>query len=267
MTICGILGNTLEEIATQKAGIIKPNSETIFVSQNDISDQVIEFTCKAKNNKIHKILLSDIENYSYDKDFQKFDYKNYKNVYINLKGKIQISNASIALECINIIKEKGFNINETLLKVGLKTVVHKARFEKICDTPLIVYDGCHNEDSVQSLINMVDMYYKNSSKTFIVSILKTKDFNTIFKELSIYKDSTFIFTSGNENKNFVSKEELLDTFKKYSNNSNLLALDLQDAIDYVFSSNNSDVNFIIGSFYIYGDVLNEIKKLKHQKTL
>lgn len=82
-----ILGNTLSEIAVQKAGIIKENSNTIFISQDDEVNKVIENTCKAKNNTLHLIKEQDISNYSYDENYQKFDYRNYKNVLVNLKGK------------------------------------------------------------------------------------------------------------------------------------------------------------------------------------
>lgn len=109
-----ILGNTLPEIAAQKAGIIKENSNTIFISQDNEVNRVIEDTCKAKNNTLHLIKEQDISNYSYDENYQKFDYKNYKNILVNLKGKKQIYNASICLKCMNILKDKGIQLTKTV---------------------------------------------------------------------------------------------------------------------------------------------------------
>ena len=58
--------------------MIKENSNTIFISQDDEVNKVIENTCKAKNNTLHLIKEQDISNYSYDENYQKFDYRNYK---------------------------------------------------------------------------------------------------------------------------------------------------------------------------------------------
>ena len=106
-----ILGNSLEEIAFQKAGIIKKNSNTIYISQNESVDKVIIDKCKSENNKLHMIHKEEVENYSYNKDFQTFDYKQYKNVKIKLKGKSQIYNASICLEAVEILKNK-YNLHK-----------------------------------------------------------------------------------------------------------------------------------------------------------
>ena len=90
-----ILGNTLPEIAYQKAGIIKENSNTVICNQESEVDNVFINECKRKNNILHIIKKTDISNYSFDNNFQYFDYKNYNNIIINLKGKVQVQNGSI----------------------------------------------------------------------------------------------------------------------------------------------------------------------------
>ena len=68
------------------------------------------------------------------KQLQKFDYKEFKNIEINLKGKVQTQNAVECLETIDILRGKGFKIPEEAIREGLKTVIHKARMEKINET-------------------------------------------------------------------------------------------------------------------------------------
>lgn len=99
------LGNSIEEIALQKAGIIKKNSKTVYICQENEADKVIIDKCKEENNKLYLINKKDVKNYSYNNEFQEFDYKDYKNVKVRLKGKTQIYNASICLEAVNILKE------------------------------------------------------------------------------------------------------------------------------------------------------------------
>lgn len=189
-----ILGNTIQEIAKTKAGIIKPNRDTIMYAQDGVTD-IIEEECKEKNNTLHFVDKNLIENYTFDKDLQKIDYKSHKDIEINLKGKCQILNAAIALECIDILKHKGFIIEEDAVKKGLRTVVHKARFETIYKEPQIIFDGGHNENAIKNFKKMVKQYYQNDKKIYIVSILKSKDYKTVIKLLTEEADGIFIFTS------------------------------------------------------------------------
>lgn len=107
-----ILGNTLSEIAYQKAGIIKRNSHTIIFEETSEIDNVFITQCRMKNNILHIIKKMDITNYFFDRNYQYFDYKNFKKTTINLKGKAQVRNASICLETFNILNELGI---QTLL--------------------------------------------------------------------------------------------------------------------------------------------------------
>ena len=257
-----ILGNTLEEIAEQKAGIIKENSETISVEQNETTvNEIIKNTCERKNNKLHLIKKEDISNYSYDNNFQKFDYKNYKNILINLKGEKQIYNASICLDCVEMLKNKSYEIDEKSVREALKTVIHKGRFETINENPLIIYDGAHNKPAIENLVNTINMYYKKEKKVYIISILKRKDYKTMLKILLKDEDGIFIFTDGNDKEKYEKKEELLRIAKENTSNKNLYAMDLKDAINLA-TTYKDKVTFIVGSFYIYGTVIDEILNKK-----
>ncbi|MDE5831011.1 MAG: hypothetical protein K2H53_05230 [Clostridia bacterium] len=189
-----ILGNTVEEIAKEKAGIIKENYDTVMCNVGNVTD-IIRKTCMEKNNTLHLVNQDSAENYSFDNKFQKFDYKNYKDLLINLKGKCQIKNSLLAIECAEILKSKGYEIGEEAIKSGLKTVIHKARFEILNEDPTVIFDGGHNEDAINNLKNTINTYYPNEKKIYIVSILKSKDYKTIVKLLAEDKKGIFIFTS------------------------------------------------------------------------
>lgn len=249
-----VLGDTLEQIATHKAGIIKKNSETIFVNQPEIID-VIKNKCSKENNKLHIIEKENIKNYSGNKEIQKFDYKQYKNIEINLKGKVQIYNAAECLEGIDILKEKGFNIPERAIYEGLKTVIHRARMEKIGNNPVIIFDGGHNENAIKNFKQNVEQYYKNEKKVYIISILKTKDHNTIVKELSDDKGAIFYFTNGVESKPYVPAEELAREAKKYINEDRIIIGNIENVIKEAKEKYGDRVIFVVGSFYVYKQVI------------
>lgn len=256
-----ILGSTLLEIAEQKAGIIKENSETIFTKSKDEEvNNKIKQTCLEKNNKLHIVDIKNIRNYTYNQEFQKFDYKNYKDIIINLKGEKQLINSSICIECIDILREKKYNISENALREGMKTVIHRGRFEIINQKPLMIFDGAHNEPAIENFTNSVEMYYRRQKKVYIISILKTKDYKMVLKNLLKDDKSIFIFTSGNDKERYLSKEELLETAEKTTQNKNLYAKTLEEAIDFVKEEYANNVIFFVGSFYIYGTVIDKLNR-------
>ena len=256
-----ILGSTLLEIAEQKAGIIKENSETIFTKSKDEEvNNKIKQTCLEKNNKLHIVDIKNIRNYTYNQEFQKFDYKNYKDIIINLKGEKQLINSSICIECIDILREKKYNISENALREGMKTVIHRGRFEIINQKPLMIFDGAHNEPAIENFTNSVEMYYRRQKKVYIISILKTKDYKMVLKNLLKDDKSIFIFTSGNDKERYLSKEELLETAEKITQNKNLYAKTLEEAIDFVKEEYANNVIFFVGSFYIYGTVIDKLNR-------
>ena len=258
-----ILGDTLEEIATQKAGIIKENSNTIIFENNKKVDDIFVRTCKDKNNKLCILRKYNIHNYNYDNQFQYFDYKNYKNIAINLKGMCQPHNAIISIKCMGILNDLGYKISENSIREGLSTVIHKARFEEIHKEPLIIYDGGHNEQAINNLKQSIKMYYKDYKKIYVISILMRKDYNKMLKMLlEDDANSTFIFTSGNDEKRYTPKQILYNTSKKYKKEEQqIYAKTLEAGIREVMNiKEKNTVTFVIGSFYIYGDVDKLIKE-------
>ena len=261
-----ILGNTLEEIAYQKAGIIKPNSHTVIFSQQTNIDNVFITECKKKNNTLHIIRNKDIKNYSFDNDFQQFDYKEFNSIIINLKGKVQIHNASLCVEVFNILNELGYHVDEKSIRNGLKTVVHKGRMEELNDSPIIIYDGAHNEPAIKNFQDMVKMYYENMKKVYIISILKRKDYKKMLKLIAEDKEAIFVVTSGNDPEIYASSDELYEYMKQFVNIDRIYKKSLNEAIEWAMKSGNDNVYFVIGSFYTYGtvvDIIRENEKIKN----
>lgn len=238
-----ILGKTIEEIAEKKAGIIKKNQDTIMCFKEKVTN-VIEEKCKKENNKLHIVKKEDITNYSFNEEYQKIDFKTHKNIEVNLKGECQIYNAAEALECVDILRQKGYKIEETEVKKGLKTVIHKARFETLSEKPRIIFDGGHNEDAINNLVKTINQYYDEKRKVFILSILKRKDYKKVIEILSKVENSVFIFTSGKTEEEYVTKEELYEEAKKYLKD-NIYKENLENAIRIAKDNYKEDIIMII----------------------
>ena len=175
----------------------------------------------------------------------------------------QPHNAIISIKCMGILNDLGYKISENSIREGLSTVIHKARFEEIHKEPLIIYDGGHNEQAINNLKQSIKMYYKDYKKIYVISILMRKDYNKMLKMLlEDDANSTFIFTSGNDEKRYTPKQILYNTAKKYKKEEQqIYAKTLEAGIREVMNiKEKNTVTFVIGSFYIYGDVDKLIKE-------
>ncbi|MCL2354300.1 MAG: Mur ligase family protein [Oscillospiraceae bacterium] len=258
-----ILGDSIEEIAANEAGIVKENSDTVAIYEQDITMNIIKKICKEKSNNLHIVRKEDISNYSTQDDFQVFDYKGYKDIKINLKGRFQTLNATEVLETINILKDKGFDIQNDAIYAGLSTVIHKARQEVLCKDPLIIFDGAHNEDAICVLKESIDLHYKNyAKKIFIISIINTKDYRTMIKNLCTDKNAIYIFTNGIDENMYVKNDELCAEATKYISEHNILAKELEDAIRFAKEEHENQLIFIAGSFYVYRRTLEILRVAK-----
>lgn len=247
-----VLGNTLEDIAKQKAGIIKENSETVYMEQTPNIDDIIKKTCKEKQNILHMVKQSEIKNQRFENDMEIFDYKQYHDIKVNLKGKKQIQNAALVLECCDILNKKGYFLSEEVIKNGLKSVIHKARFEIIHQNPTIIFDGGHNEQAIENLKETIELYYRNAKKIYVISVLKSKDYHNIIEDI-LDKENVYIFTDGNDKNLFTDKHLMYAYAQKLNDKAEIYEMDLKEAIQ--FCKEKTDyVSFAIGSFYVYSDI-------------
>lgn len=254
-----ILGDSIYKIAENKAGIIKENSDAIVLNNLELLP-IFEKVCKEKNTNLHIVDTDNITNYEKLDNLQKFDYKNFENIPVNLKGKIQITNACECLECIEILRNKGFNISDDAIYSGLSTVIHPARFETLLEKPEIIFDGGHNENAIENLKNNIKDYYSNKKRLYIISLLETKDFTTIIKQISDDKDAIFFFTNGNTSRPYVPGKKLCKIAQDYISMNRTFSGNLESAINLAKKLYYDRTIFIIGSFYIYKDVKDILEK-------
>ena len=262
-----ILGNNIVDIAKHKAGIIKNNSDVIYLRRENDKEvlDVIENKCKSTNSKLHLVTKEDCLDYKYDGNLQYFTYKNLKDIPVNLKGKKQIYNSTICLKAVEILREKGYKIENTIIINSLKNVIHRARFEKLLNNPETIYDGAHNKPAIENLIETIDQYYLDKEKVFVVSILGTKDYKTIIKMLvQKYNNDEFYFTDGVSDRKFIDSSELMKVAKENNENGIYNSGELVKTIEKVTKKyrNSNKIIFIIGSFYIYKEVVDTIDKIK-----
>lgn len=200
------LGNTIEEIATEKAGIIKD----IAISANQ--QQEVKNILINHSKKI--TFAQKAKNISYTLEKTTFDYKNYNNIEITMLGKYQVDNACLAIDVLDKLKEMGFNINN--VEKSLKNAQWACRFQVINKEPLIIVDGAHNPHGIKALKENVELYLRNKDTVFITGVLKDKDYNTIAEIMAPLGSK--IYTIQSQNTRALSAEEYAKAIRKYNKN-------------------------------------------------
>ncbi|HLC78943.1 MAG TPA: folylpolyglutamate synthase/dihydrofolate synthase family protein [archaeon] len=163
------LGDTIEKIATEKAGIIKPNSVTV-ISQNSAAKKTIEQICKEKKSNL-------IETHYFGMERGKFDLiapKNLKGVEISMNGKFQLENASLAASASIALSKNGTFVSEKSIRAGLKKALWRGRLEIARKKPLVILDAAHNPQGWQVLFEEIKNF-KFEKMIFVFGAMQDKD--------------------------------------------------------------------------------------------
>ena len=171
----GMLGNTIEEIAGQKAGIMKENTDVVFWNRDEAAAKVVKENCERTHSTLYVPDYEALKSVSIDLTGQTFDYKNYKNLYIPLVGSYQLENAAIALTAIEVLQKKGYGIEENHIYEGLREAGWIGRFEVISKEPVIIVDGSHNPPGMKATAESLKTHFPDQKITFIIGVMADKE--------------------------------------------------------------------------------------------
>lgn len=192
-----ILGDTLEKIAAQKAGIIKPYTPLVTGKIADEALGVIAETAQTNQAK----------HYQYGIDYQveileneRFNYKDDEIHLLNLEksllGLHQIDNAALAVKLTMVYAHKvGLSLSEEAIRVGLRRTFWPARMEEVSQAPLTLLDGAHNVHAMQRLLENLKNEFSGRKITILFSALVTKDITEMIKMLQTVDNSKLILTT------------------------------------------------------------------------
>ncbi len=181
-----VLGNTIEEIAFHKFGIIKHSCPVVStIQQPEIMSKLVEY-CKQSESQLIVADMSKVIDISNDGDITGFTYKK-DNYRLSQRGLFQIQNAIIAIEVINVIKQLGFRkIKNSEVANGILKTHWPARFDVVSKNPYIIVDGAHNPSGVDVLTESLEWYYPGEKFNIVIGVFKDKDYVNIIKKLSKY---------------------------------------------------------------------------------
>ena len=249
------LGDTLEKIATEKCGIIKPDKITVTYPLQDAEalNTIRKFCAKNKN----KLFIPSIKLLDIIKSNHNINYFSYKGTYykLNLIGQHQIYNALMVIVASNILIGLGYKIPFSAINNGIFDTTFPARLEKVQDNPLVFLDGSHNVAGAKSLKNFL-YEYKGKRNYAIMSFSSGKEPQKFLEEVGTYfQEIAFVKYTQNKYRTPEEPEDLVKIAKELGIEAK--AFDsLKEAKDYMLNKENPDLIIITGSLYLASEYRN-----------
>lgn len=240
-----MLGNTLEEIAIQKTGIFKRNQAVILGNLPTEALQIAEVVGKAYNCDLHTFEREfKIEPFEDGFIFTNADTRIHIS-YLNLKGKYQLENAAIALECfLRFEKKFQLPIELSAIQESFQTVTWPGRMEVVHQSPTVILDGAHNIHALKRFVETVKQHGElEAQHTILFSALKRKHYiemvDYLRKELPEARlvVTTFKYTGAIEKTDYPSSEiEFVENAQQFIEN-------------YINKRSDQETLWITGSLY------------------
>ncbi|MGL4990745.1 MAG: bifunctional folylpolyglutamate synthase/dihydrofolate synthase [Sarcina sp.] len=259
-----ILGDTIEEIAFEKCGIIK-NAPVISYPQEPSVENIIKNVCKERDAKLILSTKNSINNIEINKirHSQIIEYiLNNRKLKIELKllGKHQVLNALNALNVIDEFSKVEKHISDEVIKRGMLKTKWIGRMEVMGEYPIVLIDGAHNIDGIKNLKESVTTYFDYERLILILGVLGDKEVEKMTKDIAKISDLIILTEPHSERAKNINEMEkyILDLDKPFEK-----ILNYENAYKKARKiASKADLILACGSLYMIGDMRKEIRNSK-----
>ena len=251
------LGDTVEKIAAEKAGIIKDLAPVLFGGEDGDAEAVIRDTAERLGSPYARVLHGELEITHADLFGTHFSYRGEKYA-LSLLGLYQPKNAATVIEAVELLRKRGLEISDAVLHEGLRGARWRGRFEIIMREPTVIFDGAHNPEGIASAVESIK-HYLGEERVYVFSgVLRDKDYSYIASRISEVASRAYTITP--DNPRALTAEEYAGELQRcgvealhYSGIGEALAAAIADA------KKDGRVLVCLGSLYTYVDVMNYIE--------
>jgi len=277
--VCGItaigydhtdkLGDTLDCIAWEKAGIIKKGVPVVTSPQDQLAMNSIFAAAEGRGCRLITVGKDIIvSNPMSGRDGNRFSIETwqskYEDLYVPLLGEHQATNAATAVGLIEVLREQGAAITEKHVRDGLATLSWHGRIDIVSEKPWVIIDSAHTIASAKALCKVLSDAIPCQRRVFLVGIAKDKDVDGVLKTLAPVADE-MIFTKTNSPRSS-EPADLSDKMREIAAIPTTIEPDIAKAIDRALSkAGEQDLVCVTGSFYLAGDVKLRLESKQKQK--
>ena len=248
------LGDTVEKIASEKAGIIKKGVPVIYGGADASAKSVIENKAKEMESDFVAVDYSSLKINSMALEGTNFDYADYSGLKISLLGSYQPRNCAIVLNAVEVLRKKGFEISDSALREGVASAMWPGRFEILSSDPLIIFDGAHNPQGIEAAVESIKLYFATRKICLVTGVLRDKDYTYIASKLSEVAKAAFTFTP--DSPRALASEEYAKVLRGAgieAQSSESVKEALENAKIYAIANNCPII--CVGSLYAYAELI------------
>ncbi|KAF1303765.1 bifunctional folylpolyglutamate synthase/dihydrofolate synthase [Candidatus Enterococcus willemsii] len=260
-----ILGDTLEEIAEQKAGIIKEGIPVVTGNIQEKALRVINRIAEQKHAEVHRFDQAYQVTYKHpDAQWgEVFDFYNESGRLPELKtsllGKHQVENAGVAIQLFYLYCQTvKIPFQEKNVREGLKRTFWPARMERISEEPLVILDGAHNEHAIKRLVENIKQEFSNYRIHILFSALETKEISTMIHQLLELPNANIYLTSFDYPKALRLEKNYQKIDEKRIQIASLWQFGLADILE---KAEEDSLVLVTGSLYFVSEVRNLLQEL------
>jgi len=192
-----VLGNSIEKIAAEKAGIIKKDVPVVTSANDPTALGVLESRCREMDTRLHRIEpIQDYRAIDVGLDSTDFEYRDLESgmmrLKTNLSGEHMVENAALALRTLEVLGEKHDDFNSGDYRKGLEDVYWKGRLHLVTGEPNLIFDVAHNPDGIGALADTLNRIFPDRKFRIVFGVLQRLDFDLLFRELSRFASKLHI---------------------------------------------------------------------------
>lgn len=246
------LGDTMTEIASAKAGIIKPKGTTLIYGENPEADAVFQKTCERVGSRLVVTDHSRITDHAHTLKRHDLSFGSYAHIRLPLIGSHQVKNAAVVLTAVELLQEGGLSIPDGAVYEGMAQVRWPARMELLSERPVFLLDGGHNPHGFGAAAQTLKELFPRQKITVMMGVMADKDHGDMIRLLlplakrfiAVHPDSPRAMTD----------EALAEEIRSLGGEAEAAGTAESGVKRMLDQAQPEDVLLAIGSLYMAGDV-------------
>ena len=246
-----ILGDTLGQIAFEKAGIVKPGFPCVLYQQTEEVTDIVRRVCAERGSPLRIADFSAVRPEFDSLEGQVFTYKG-EPYAIPLLGAHQMKNAAVVVEVAETLRERGWRIEQDALEHGLYAVSWPARFELLREEPPFVVDGGHNVQCAETVADNLRRYFPDRRRILLLGVLKDKDYRGMLDLLAPEADAFVCVTP--DSPRALPAEELAEELRGYGKPVAACESIREGVSEALAQAGDEAMVCAVGSLYMAGEI-------------
>ncbi|MBQ4120505.1 MAG: bifunctional folylpolyglutamate synthase/dihydrofolate synthase [Clostridia bacterium] len=255
----GFLGDTVEQIAAEKAGVIKEGVPVLYGGEIPSVKEIIEQTAKEINAPFYQTDRTSLTVKKADFAGTVLDYDGMNDLFLQLLGLYQPRNLATVVTAAKLLTTRGLLISDSAIREGIAKTKWKARFEVLCEKPLFLFDGSHNMQGIDAACEAFAHYFGNEKLYLVTGVMADKAYDAMADQLVRFAKKVFAVTP--DNPRALAAKDLASLYREKGVDAESFE-SVADAVLAALSQaeKNGYAVAALGSLYMYGEVKAALEK-------